>query len=82
MKQPDLGLFALVRDKLCDGRLWPLADGSVIGGKGSGETCWVCEEPIGSDDADYEVSREETQPPVHVHVACYQAWRGESQRSA
>ena len=44
MKQPDAGLFALVRDKLCAGRLWPLTDGSVIGGKGSGETCWVCDE--------------------------------------
>jgi hypothetical protein len=82
MKQPDAGLFALVRDKLCAGRLWPLTDGSVIGGKGSGETCWVCDAPIGSDDADYEVSRGEIQPAVHVHVACYQAWRGESQRSA
>jgi len=54
----------------------------VIGGNGSGETCWVCDEPIGSDDADYEVSREETQSPVHVHVACCQGWRGESRRSA
>ena len=37
---------------------------------------------IRPDDADYEVSRGEIQPAVHVHVACYQAWRGESQRSA
>jgi len=82
MNHPDADLFAQVRSKLCDGDLWPLLDGNVIAGPGTGDSCVVCTQPIGSGEADYEVTRPSDKTTVHVHVLCYQAWTGESRQSA
>ena len=76
----DLDLFARVRERLLDGTLWPLTDGQVLGGPGTNEPCAVCDQAITGGETEYEVAG-----PVmiaHVHVACYHAWNGESQRSA
>ena len=75
-----MDLFARVRERLLDGRLWPLSDGRVLGSTGTGQPCAVCDEPITTGEAEYEVAG-----PVmiaRVHILCYQAWNGESQRSA
>lgn len=75
-----MDLFARVRERLIDGTLWPLTDGQVYGSPGTGAECGVCDQPITTDDLEYEVAGPTM--IVHVHVACYQAWSGESQRSA
>ena len=77
---PDADLFEMVRDKLLRGLLWPLTDGSVVAGPATDFPCFICDQPITAADTDYEA-----QGPtavIHVHVACYQAWSGESQQSA
>jgi len=75
-----MDLFARVRERILDGTLWPLTDGHVLGRSGTGEPCAVCDEPITRGEAEYEVAG--PLMIVHVHVSCYQAWSGESQRSA
>ena len=76
----DMDLFARVRERILDGTLWPLTDGNVLGSAGTGELCAVCDEIITSAETEYEVAGPVV--IVRVHVACYQAWSGESQRSA
>lgn len=73
-------LFARVRERIIAGTLWPVTDGQVLGSYGTGQPCAVCDERITDGDSEYEV----TGPAivVRVHVTCYHAWRGESQRSA
>jgi hypothetical protein len=73
-------LFARVRERLLDGTLWSLTDDRVVGGPGTNEPCAVCDQAITSGAAEYEVAGPVM--IVHVHVPCYHAWRGESQRSA
>jgi hypothetical protein len=75
-----MDLFACVRERIIDGSLWPLTDDHVIGGAGTGIPCAVCDETIPSAESEYEVAGPVM--IVRVHVACYHAWRGESQRSA
>jgi hypothetical protein len=75
-----MNLFARVRERILDGTLWPLTDGHVIGGVGTGQPCAVCDEIITSAETEYEVAGPVI--IVRVHVACYQAWSGESQRCA
>ena len=75
-----MDLFARVRERLLDGTLWPLSDTHVLGSSGTCEPCAVCDEAITIGQTQYEV----TGPMmiVRVHVACYHAWSGESQRCA
>jgi hypothetical protein len=76
----DKDLFARARERVLDGTLWPLTNDHVIGGPGTNEPCAVCDQAITVGETEYEVAG-----PVmiaHVHVACYHAWSGESQRSA
>jgi hypothetical protein len=76
----DMDLFARVRERLRDSTLWPLTNDHVIGGPGTNEPCAVCDQAVTAGETEYEVAG-----PVmiaHVHVACYHAWSGESQRSA
>jgi hypothetical protein len=75
-----MDLFARIRERLLDGTLWPLIDGSVLVGPGTTEPCAVCDQAIAGDENEYEVAGPVMIVPVHV--ACYHAWRGESQRSA
>jgi hypothetical protein len=75
-----VGLFARVRQRLLDGTLWPLTDGRVLGSTGTDQPCAVCDEIITNAETEYEVAGPAV--IVRVHVACYQAWIGESQRSA
>jgi hypothetical protein len=75
-----MDLFARVRERLRDGTLWPLTDGHVLGSSGSGEPCAVCDEPITRAETEYEVAGPVM--IVRVHIACYYAWSGESQRCA
>jgi hypothetical protein len=76
----DMDLFARVRERLLDGTLWPLTDGHVVGGTGTGEPCAICDKSITGGETEYEVAGPVM--IVRVHVACYHAWSGESQRSA
>jgi hypothetical protein len=76
----DRDLFARVRERLLDGTLWPLTDGRVLGSHGTGQPCAVCDAIITSAETEYEVAGPVI--IVRVHVACYQAWSGESQRCA
>jgi len=76
----DMDLFARVRERLLDGTLWPLTDGHVLRSAGTGEPCAVCDETIPVGESEYEVAGPVM--IVRVHVACYHAWKGESQRSA
>ena len=75
-----MDLFTRVRERLLDGTLWPVIEDHVIGGPGTGEPCAVCDEIIRRGESEYEV----TGPLmiVHVHIACYHAWNGASQRPA
>jgi hypothetical protein len=57
-----------------------LTDDHLLGGRGTGEPCAVCDETITGSETEYEVTG--TVMIVRVHVACYHAWSGESQRSA
>jgi hypothetical protein len=75
-----MDLFGRVRERLLDGTLWPLTDGDVLGSSGTGELCAVCDEPITRGGAAYEVAG--SVMTVRVHIACYHAWRAESQRCA
>ena len=75
-----MDLFARVRERLIDGTLWLLTDGQVYASPGSGADCSICDESITGDDVEYEVAGKTM--IVRVHIACYDAWRGESQRSA
>jgi hypothetical protein len=76
----DTDLFVRVRARLLDGTLWPLIDDYVIGGPGTNELCAVCDKAITDGETEYEVAGRVM--IVRVHVACYYAWSGESQRSA
>ena len=78
--KPGADLFELVRDKLCNGELWSLTDGSVLAGPGADHPCHICDQPITAADTDYEATAPSA--VVHVHVPCYQAWMAESQQSA
>src|SRR5262249_24476877 len=79
-REAGMDLFARVRERVLDGTLWPLTDPHVVGSSGTGQPCAVCDETITVDQTDYEVAGPVM--IVHVHVACYHAWSGESQRSA
>jgi hypothetical protein len=76
----DTDLFARVRARLLDGTLWSLSNDHVIGGPGTNELCAVCDQAITNGETEYEVAGPVM--IVRVHVACYHAWSGESQRSA
>ena len=78
--EPEVHLFALVREKLTKGSLWAI-DGRVYAGSGGDEQpCHVCERPIGAQDVDYEVAG--PSGSVHVHAACFRAWEAECRRPA
>jgi hypothetical protein len=49
-------------------------------GSGTNEPCAVCDQAITASETEYEVAGPVM--IVRVHVACYHAWSGESQRSA
>jgi hypothetical protein len=76
----DMDFFARVRERLLDSTLWPLTEGDVLGSPGTGEPCAVCDETITRGESEYEIAGPVM--IVRVHVACYHAWSGESQRSA
>ena len=73
-------MFARVRERLLDGTLWPLSDTYPLGSFGTGGPCAVCDQAITRDQAEYEVAGPVM--IVRVHIACYHAWGGESQRCA
>jgi hypothetical protein len=75
-----------VREAMRDGRLPRRSAARMWGGKGTGGECSVCGERRRSDQAELEL---EFSPEhgahavksVLVHVACFDAWQQERQRS-
>jgi len=71
----DLGLAALVADKIRSGLLPlpPQPPEKYFGGKGSGQRCDVCEQPITVDQLQYETDI--AGRTLRFHERCVEMWR-------
>ena len=75
----DGGIHERVLARLLSGELAPLLEAECWAGIARGDqTCSVCDEPIGKEDAEYEVPNQDD----FAHFACYLIWRYESRRLA
>ena len=66
-------LAAMVQNKLDAGTL-PREDAVKLwAGMGSGNACIVCDQPIDSTQAEYELEYDE-RPAIRLHAECHAAW--------
>jgi len=71
----DLGLAALVADKIRSGALPlpPPPPEKYFGGKGTGQRCDVCEQAITAEQLEYEVDVDGR--TLRFHERCVDMWR-------
>jgi len=50
------------RERICNGQLACTATGHILGGKGSGQPCSLCDVEISPEDLEYEVEITPGQP--------------------
>jgi hypothetical protein len=51
-------------------------------GRGGGEACAVCEQPILKLQARYEAEYDDHRPTIRFHARCHLLWRAELRRRA
>ena len=73
------GIRERVRAALASGALPPLDGNRSWAGRGSGQKCRICNEPIGPDQIEHEV---EAPDSILVHQGCLILWREESVRTS
>lgn len=61
------------KERIASGDLACAPPSDVWGTKGSGNRCALCEQPISSEDVDYEVSLPEAL--LHFHIFCHGVWQ-------
>ena len=76
-------LQALVRSRMLSGELPSRGEHQLFASKGDGRLCACCANPIIQQQVQYEV----TVPTAYgapmcfaMHIACFDAWRGECRR--
>ena len=71
----DLGLAALVADKIRSGALPlpPEPPHKYFAGKGTGQRCDVCEQPITAEELEYELDIGGR--TIRFHEKCLDMWR-------
>ncbi len=73
----DAALRVSVRQRMAHGRLPVVAPGQVAAGYGSGQLCAVCDRPITSRQAEYEVEDSQTGGRLRFHAECHGVWQFE-----
>ena len=74
---PESTVRALVLQRIEDGRL-PLALSTQIdAGYGTGVHCDLCDQPIGAEKVEYDVTDPRSGRRLHFHFACHAAWQRE-----
>jgi len=76
-------LRALARERIQDGRLPNVQANRCWGGKGTGGACVLCDEPIGSDDIEFEIeiATDGAKRSYCLHALCHAAWKLECVRA-
>ena len=71
----DFGLAALVAEKIRSGALSlsPEPPQKYFAGKGTGQLCDVCEQPITAEDLEYELDTDGR--TLRFHERCADIWR-------
>jgi hypothetical protein len=71
----DLALAAVIADKICSGSLPlpPEPPQKYFAGKGTGQLCDVCEQPITAADLEYELDTGGR--TLRFHEKCLDMWR-------
>lgn len=67
-----------IRAALARGALPPLPGPRSWVGRGNGDPCAGCGEPLRSTEMEHEVEVPGQPEPVRVHVKCYLVWKAES----
>jgi hypothetical protein len=65
-------------ERIANGQLPGAAPSRMWAGHGSGQLCALCDQPITSDDVEYEVEVQRDSAPAtfRFHRACESVWRG------
>lgn len=72
-------LAEMVHDKLDAGTL-PHEDAVKLwAGMGSGKACTACEQPIGPEQAEYEIEFDNGPLAIRLHAECHATWEAERQ---
>ena len=77
---PDTQLRALqrlARARIKEGQLPPVAPRQILGGKGDGARCALCDKTINADEVELEVEQRLVGgvQSLHFHVLCHAAWQ-------
>jgi len=64
-----------VRERIENGRLPAIVLSQIAGGYGSGRTCAACDDPITSDQVEYEVHDERNGNRLTFHLGCHVMWQ-------
>jgi len=78
----DAALRLRVRERIEDGRLPVMAPRRINGSHGSGHICAVCDQPITSDQVDYELADYRDGKRLCFHQDCCMVWEIECARRA
>lgn len=76
---PDHDVRQAVRERLADGRLFPV-DGVSVARRGSGQLCVVCGRVINPSQEERVVEGGRGDARAVTHAPCYCLWREESRR--
>ena len=66
-----------VRERLKDGRLPAMVPSQVYASAGSGHTCVACDQPIKTDQVEYEFNDYRDGKRLCFHLACHAVWQME-----
>src|SRR5579871_1325401 len=70
-------LKSLARERIQKGQLPPVAPAKMLGGKGDGARCAVCDKTNSADEVELEVEQRlnGSERSLHFHVLCHAAWQ-------
>jgi len=71
----DAALRLRVRERIENGLLAVMVPETIIGGYGSGHVCVACDQPITSDQFEYEVNDYRDGKRLSFHLGCQVAWQ-------
>jgi hypothetical protein len=75
---PEMELRRRARQEIEKGRLPESPAASIWGGRGSGQPCTLCGDPIRADQVEYEIADSRDGDTLRFHLPCHTAWQFES----
>ena len=76
LTQLETKLRRIARSRIATGQLPRVVPLQMLGGKGSGRLCALCDKPITSEEMELEVEPriDRERAPLCFHVACHSIW--------